>query len=121
MNKEKKYNKMKYHKFRFRFKKNIKVLICRIFGHRINNNPEFEWCERCGLAYEECYYPKNYYKIMNKKYKHLNKQQTEPTEEKKGNDSLNKGIQILKEKIETFNLAYDEYIKKGGNPKKGCS
>jgi hypothetical protein len=60
---------MKYHKFRFGLKKNIKVLICRIFGHRINDEPGNEWCQRCGLAYEECYHPINYYKIMIKKYK----------------------------------------------------
>ena len=52
---------MKYHKLRFGLKKNIKIIVCRIFGHRINKNPKHEWCERCGLAYEECYYPLKYY------------------------------------------------------------
>lgn len=52
---------MKYHKLRFGLKKNLKVLICRIFGHRLNENPENHWCERCGLAYEECYFPKKWY------------------------------------------------------------
>jgi hypothetical protein len=52
---------MQYHKFRFGLKGNIKVFICRIFGHRINENPAYHWCERCGLAYEECYWPKDYF------------------------------------------------------------
>ncbi len=43
---------MKYHKFS----------LCKILGHRINENPAHHWCERCKLAYEECYYPKDYYK-----------------------------------------------------------
>jgi hypothetical protein len=46
---------MRHHKLRFGLKGNIKVIICRIFGHRINNDPRYHWCERCGLAYEECY------------------------------------------------------------------
>lgn len=52
---------MKYHRFRFGIKGNIKVLICRTFGHRINENPANHWCERCGLAYEECYHHTDYY------------------------------------------------------------
>jgi hypothetical protein len=57
---------MIYHHFRFGWlpwKKhnNFKVLLCRIFGHRINENPAHPWCGRCDLAYEECYYPKNYW------------------------------------------------------------
>lgn len=51
-----KFSIMIYHKFRFGFKANFKVLICRIFGHRINENPAHHWCERCGLAYEEAYH-----------------------------------------------------------------
>lgn len=46
---------MRYHKLRFGIKGNIKVILCRIFGHRINNDPRYHWCERFGLAYEECY------------------------------------------------------------------
>ena len=53
---------MKYHKFRFGVIGNLKVLLCRTLGHRINENPKYFWCERCGLAYEECYYPKNYFR-----------------------------------------------------------
>lgn len=54
---------MIYHKFRFKsIKENWNVLICKIFGHRINENPAHHWCERCGLAYEEAYYPLYYYK-----------------------------------------------------------
>lgn len=52
---------MHYHTYRFSFRKNIKVAICKIFGHRINDNPAFHWCERCGLAYEECYHPKDWW------------------------------------------------------------
>ncbi len=44
-----------HHRFRFGIMKNLKVLTCRIFGHRINNKPSQHWCERCGLAYEEIY------------------------------------------------------------------
>ena len=55
---------MKHHKFRFGIKGNIKVLFCRIFGHKLNNNPQNLWCERCGLAYEEIYHPSDYYGIM---------------------------------------------------------
>ena len=54
-------NKMKYHRYRFGLIGNFKVLLCRIFGHRLNNNPGFHWCGRCGLAYEECYYPEDYW------------------------------------------------------------
>ena len=52
---------MQYHSFRFGFVGNFKVLLCRIFGHRLNEDPSFSWCERCNLCYEECYYPKNYF------------------------------------------------------------
>ena len=52
---------MIYHKYRFGLLKNIKVFICKKFGHRINENPAYHWCERCGLAYEECYYPLDYF------------------------------------------------------------
>lgn len=47
---------MKHHKFRFGIIGNIKVLICRIFGHRLNDNQHYEWCQRCGLAYSEIYH-----------------------------------------------------------------
>jgi len=58
---------MKYHKFRLKktIKKTINhnwhTLLCQFFGHRINNNLKHHWCERCGLAYQECYYPEKYY------------------------------------------------------------
>ena len=51
---------MQYHRYRFGFIGNIKVLLCKIFGHRLNEDPKYAWCERCNLAYSECYYPKNY-------------------------------------------------------------
>jgi len=52
---------MIYHRFRFGFKKNLKVLLCRIVGHRLNDDPKFQSCGRCGLAYEECYHPRDYF------------------------------------------------------------
>ena len=51
---------MIYHRYRFGIKGNFKVLLCRIFGHRLNENPAFHWCERCGLYYGECYHPENW-------------------------------------------------------------
>jgi len=45
-----------YHRFRFGLIGNLKVLTCRIFGHRLNNNPAYHWCERCGMVYEEIYH-----------------------------------------------------------------
>lgn len=55
---------MIYHDYRFGFVGNIKVLLCKIFSHRLNENPAHVWCGRCGLAYEECYRPKKYYEVM---------------------------------------------------------
>lgn len=52
---------MIYHRYRFGILKNIKVWFCRTFGHQINDNPSHHWCERCGLAYEECYFPLDYF------------------------------------------------------------
>lgn len=51
---------MNYHRFRFGIRGNLKVLLCKVFGHRINENPAHPWCERCGLAYTECYHPVDY-------------------------------------------------------------
>lgn len=31
-------------------------IFCRLFGHRVNANPSWHWCERCGLAYEEIHF-----------------------------------------------------------------
>jgi hypothetical protein len=45
-----------YHRYRFNFYTNIKVFVCRLFGHRINKKEDHEWCNRCGLAYEEIYH-----------------------------------------------------------------
>ena len=45
-----------HHHYRFGFRKNFKVWICRVFGHRINNEVKDKWCERCGLFYGEIYY-----------------------------------------------------------------
>ncbi len=52
---------MIYHKFRFGLICNFKVLLCRLFGHRINNDPSVHACQRCHLVYSECYYPDNWY------------------------------------------------------------
>jgi hypothetical protein len=55
---------MNYHKYRFGLKENIKVLLCKIFGHRLNENPTHFWCERCGLSYESCYHPRKYFEEL---------------------------------------------------------
>lgn len=34
-------------------KRGLSRLVCRIFGHAFNPDPDHEWCARCGLAYEE--------------------------------------------------------------------
>ena len=52
---------MQYHRYRLGLKGNIKVWLCKLVGHRINENPADHWCERCGLAYEECYYPDDWW------------------------------------------------------------
>lgn len=49
-------NGLMHHHFRFRFKQNLKVAVCRTFGHRLNNKVENKWCERCGLFYGEIYH-----------------------------------------------------------------
>lgn len=35
----------------------LKIITCKIFGHRINENPNSKWCERCGLGFDEIYHP----------------------------------------------------------------
>ena len=64
---------MIYHKLfqikKFGLKQNINIVICRIFGHRINNTPSHQICQRCRLCYEECYYPLDYLEIMFKEYR----------------------------------------------------
>ena len=60
--------KVNHHKFRFGIRGNFRVLICRIFGHKLNSNYEHHWCERCGLAYEEIYHPKNYRDTIKSNY-----------------------------------------------------
>jgi|GEM_PF-5432901 len=54
---------MEYHSFKLSrgLRYNIRVFICKIFGHRINDDPSDYTCGRCKLSYEDCYYPKNYY------------------------------------------------------------
>ena len=52
---------MKYHKYRFGLIRNFKVFLCKTFGHRLNEDPSHHWCGRCGLCYEECYFPDDYY------------------------------------------------------------
>lgn len=44
--------KLKHHRFRFGLIGNQKVLLCRIFGHRVSDDPTGFACQRCGLAYE---------------------------------------------------------------------
>ncbi len=56
--------RLKHHRFRFGLIGNLKVLLCRIFGHRVNNDPAGFTCQRCRLAYEEIYYPEDYWKEM---------------------------------------------------------
>lgn len=51
---------MKYHKIKLD-SNFFNRLICKIFGHRLNEKPQHKWCERCGLAYSEAYYPDCYY------------------------------------------------------------
>ena len=53
-------NVMIYHNYKFGLRGNVSVFLCKLFGHRLNEDPKYAWCERCGLCYEECYYPKNY-------------------------------------------------------------
>lgn len=45
-----------HHNYEFGFKQNIKVWICRNFGHEVNVKAEHKWCERCGLFYGEIYH-----------------------------------------------------------------
>ena len=56
-------NNLIYHDFRFGLKQNFKVLLCRMVGHQINNDPSAYYCERCGLAYEEIYINKGTYYV----------------------------------------------------------
>lgn len=59
---------MKHHKFRFEINGNFKVLMCRIFGHRLNDNVNHHWCNRCGLAYEKIYHPYSYRENIESRY-----------------------------------------------------
>jgi hypothetical protein len=67
--------KLRQHKFnfkRFGLVGNIKIGMCKVFGHQIGNQPTTLWCQRCGLAYEEIYFTpnqKNYYEEMEAYYK----------------------------------------------------
>lgn len=49
--------RLKHHRFRFGLIGNLKVLLCRIFGHRVSDDPTGFACQRCRLAYEEIYSP----------------------------------------------------------------
>lgn len=60
--------KHRYHRFRFGLWRNIKVLVCRIFGHSVGVAPTDQCCGRCGLAYEEIYEGVDYYYEMQKWY-----------------------------------------------------
>lgn len=55
--------RLKHHRFRFGLIGNLKVLLCRIFGHRVSDDPTGFACQRCRLAYEEIYSP-GYWKAM---------------------------------------------------------
>lgn len=59
---------MKYHRlikpnqdWQRNLKRFFPRLLCLVVGHRINNEPDCHWCQRCGLAYSECYHPKDFY------------------------------------------------------------
>lgn len=55
--KKRKYKKgLMYHRYNFGLLQNIKVWICRRFGHEVNSKVENKWCERCGLFYGEIYH-----------------------------------------------------------------
>lgn len=56
--------KLKHHRFRFGLIGNLKVLICRIFGHRVSDDPTGFACQRCRLAYEEIYSPGYWGKML---------------------------------------------------------
>lgn len=53
---------MKYHNVEITnsLGRNLRIVICRVFGHRINKFPAHHWCDRCNMAYEECYHPLDY-------------------------------------------------------------
>lgn len=44
-------------------------ILCRIFGHRINNNHMRLACGRCHLAFEEIYNGLDYYEDMRNVFK----------------------------------------------------
>lgn len=50
---------MTFHQFTFSRSRHLWFwkgqIICRAFGHRINDDYTKMWCGRCGLAYEEIY------------------------------------------------------------------
>jgi len=52
--------KVRVHKFTWRRAMKLWFwkgqLMCRLFGHRLNSNPDYNWCERCNLAYEEIHF-----------------------------------------------------------------
>ncbi len=39
-------------------------ILCRLFGHRLNDDHRKLWCGRCGLAYEEIYNGLDFYSDM---------------------------------------------------------
>lgn len=44
-------------------------IICRLFGHRINDDHKDLSCGRCGLAYEEIYNGLEYYGDMRERFR----------------------------------------------------
>ena len=38
----------------------IKRTVCHLLGHVHNENPQFTWCKRCGLCYEDITYLAGY-------------------------------------------------------------
>jgi hypothetical protein len=54
--------KVNHHKFdlhRFGIIGNLKILLCKLVGHRLNEIEDHSWCGRCGYCYEDIYYKNN--------------------------------------------------------------
>jgi hypothetical protein len=61
-----------HHRYRFGLLRNLKVFICRTFGHQMNDNMEHEWCQRCGLCSTEIYL-KQWQELFEKERQDINK------------------------------------------------
>jgi len=54
--------KVNHHKFdlhRFGIIGNMKIALCKLVGHRLNEIEDHPWCSRCGYCYEDIYYKIN--------------------------------------------------------------